>query len=75
VQLQKYEEEQKKYAHEDKKKFYSGKGLVFMGTFYSVNRLHDTKQASGIYQAVQVCGPDSLVPRWLHISSVCGAQS
>lgn len=69
--LQKYEEEKKlSYAHEEKKKYYSGKGLVFMGTFYSVNRLHDTKQASGIYQAVQVCGP-SLVATYVYISLEC----
>lgn len=51
------EEKEKYYAEkkkESEKKYYSGSGLVFMGTFYSVNRLHDTKQSTGIYQAVQV---------------------
>jgi hypothetical protein len=60
------------YAHEEKKKFYSGKGLVFMGTFYSVNRLHDTKQASGIYQAVQVCGRDMWLIHVAISSVACG---
>lgn len=41
--LQKYEER----SYDGKRKYYSGSGMVFMGTFYTVNRLHDTKHVRG----------------------------
>lgn len=48
-------DEEKYYKKEEEKKYHSGSALVFMGTFYTVSRVHDLKyHDTGIYQSVQV---------------------
>jgi hypothetical protein len=37
-------------------------GEVFMGTFYTVNRIHDSKSYSGVYQSVIVVDVDTDKP-------------